>query len=119
MFPGILEIYEEISSACYNLTEDISAIVGYEHEISKLDFSPLIDLSSKILDILVIAIEKDEIPEELPDMHIYSKILSETLQEHEEIKQYFEWVVSDIYLIHYCIKKAVETGALNKYKNIN
>ena len=114
-----LEIYEEISSACYNLTEDISAIVGYEHEISKLDFSPLIDLSSKILDILVIAIEKDEIPEELPDMHIYSKILSETLQEHEEIKQYFEWIVSDIYLIHYCIKKAVETGTLNRYKNIN
>ncbi|AEG17594.1 FUSC family protein [Methanobacterium paludis] len=114
-----LKIYEEISSACYNLTEDISAIVGYEHEISKLDFSPLTDLSSKILDILVIAIEKDEIPEELPDMHIYSKILSETLQEHEEIKQYFAWIVSDIYLIHYCIKKAVETGALNKYKNIN
>lgn len=114
-----LEIYEEISSACYNLTEDISAIVGYEHELSKLDFSPLIDLSSKILDVLVVAIEKDEIPEELPDMHIYSKILSETLQEQEEIKQYFEWIVSDIYLIHYCIKKAVETGALNRYKNIN
>ena len=114
-----LEIYEEISSACYSLTEDISAIVGYEHEISKLDLSPLTDLSSKILNILIIAIEKNEIPEELPDMHIYSKILSETLQEHEEIKQYFAWIVSDIYLIHYCIKKAVETGALNRYKNIN
>lgn len=112
-----LEIYEEISSACYNLTEDISAIVGYEHD-SKLDFSPLIDLSSKILDVLVVAIEKDEIPEELPDMHIYSK-LSDTLQEQKEIKQYFEWIVSDIYLIHYCIKKAVETGALTRYKNIN
>jgi len=112
-----LEIYEEISGACYNLTEDISAIVGYEHD-SKLDFSPLIDLSSKILDVLVVAIEKDEIPEELPDMHIYSK-LSDTLQEQKEIKQYFEWIVSDIYLIHYCIKKAVETGALTRYKNIN
>lgn len=112
-----LEIYEEISSACYNLTEDISAIVGYEHD-SKLDFSPLIDLSSKILDVLVVAIEKDEIPEELPDMHIYSK-LSDTLQEQKEIKQYFEWIVSDIYLIHYCITKAVETGALTRYKNIN
>lgn len=112
-----LEIYEEISSACYNLTEDISAIVGYEHD-SKLDFSPLIDLSSKILDVLVVAIEKDEIPEELPDMHIYSE-LSDTLQEQKEIKQYFEWIVSDIYLIHYCIKKAVETGALTRYKNIN
>ena len=113
-----LEIYEEISGACYNLTEDISAIMGYEHELSKLDFSPLIDLSSKILDVLVVAIEKDEIPEELPDMHIYSK-LSDTLQEQKEIKQYFEWIVSDIYLIHYCIKKAVETGALTRYKNIN
>ncbi|WP_100222277.1 FUSC family protein [Methanobacterium formicicum] len=112
-----LEIYKEISGACYNLTEDISAIVGYEHD-SKLDFSPLIDLSSKILDVLVVAIEKDEIPEELPDMHIYSK-LSDTLQEQKEIKQYFEWIVSDIYLIHYCIKKAVETGALTRYKNIN
>lgn len=113
-----LEIYEEISGACYNLTEDISAIMGYEHELSKLDFSPLIDLSSKILDVLVVAIEKEEIPEELPDMHIYSK-LSDTLQEQKEIKQYFEWIVSDIYLIHYCIKKAVETGALTRYKNIN
>ncbi len=112
-----LEIYEEISGACFNLTEDISAIVGYEHD-SKLDFSPLIDLSSKILDVLVVAIEKDEIPEELPDMHIYSK-LSDNLQEQKEIKQYFEWIVSDIYLIHYCIKKAVETGALTRYKNIN
>ncbi len=114
-----LEIYEEISGACYNLTEDISAIVGYEHEISKLDFSPLIDLSSNILNILIIAIERNEIPEELPDMHISDNIISEILQEHEEIKQYFEWIVSDIYLIHYCIKKAVETGALNRYKDIN
>ncbi len=113
-----LEIYEEISNACYSLTEDISAVVGYEHEISKLNFSPLIDLSSKILEVLVIAIEKDEIPEELPDMHIYSKLLSETLEEHADVKQYFEWIVSDIYLIHYCIKKAVETGALKRYKNI-
>lgn len=114
-----LKIYEEISGACYNLTEDISAIVGYEHEISKLDFSPLKDLSSKILDIFVIAIERNEIPEELPDMHIYNEIISEILQEHEEIKQYFEWIVSDIYLIHYLIKEAVETEALDKYKDMN
>lgn len=114
-----LEIYEEIASACYNLTEDISAIAGYEEEISKLDFSPLINLSSKILDILVLAIQKEEIPEELPDMHIYSEKQYESLQEHEDIKQYFEWIVSDIYLIHRCITKAVEQGALKRYKNIN
>lgn len=114
-----LKIYEDISGACYNLTADISAIAGYEHEISKLDFSPLTDLSSKIFEVLIIAIEKDEIPEELPDMHVYSKILSEILQEREEIKQYFEWIVSDIYLIHDSIKKAAETGAIDKYKNIN
>ena len=114
-----LKIYKEISGACYNLTSDISAIVGYEHEISKLDFSPLKDLSSKILDIFVIAIERNEIPKELPDMHIYNKIISEILQEHEEIKQYFEWIVSDIYLIHYLIKEAVETGAFDRYKNMN
>lgn len=114
-----LEIYDEIANACYNLTEDISAIASYEEEISKLDFSPLINLSSQILDILVTAIEKEEIPEELPDMHIYSKSQSDNLQKHGEIKQYFEWIVSDIYLVHYCIKKAVENGALKRYKNIN
>ena len=114
-----LKIYEEISGACYNLTLDISAIVGYEHEISKLDFSPLKDLSSKILDIFVTAIGRNEIPEELPDMHIYNKIISEILQDHEEIKQYFEWIVSDIYLLHYLIKEAVETGALDRYKDMS
>lgn len=114
-----LEIYEEIANACYNLTEDISAIAAYGEEISKLDFSPLIKLSSEILDVLVRAIEKEEIPEELPDMHIYSKIQSDKLQKNEEIKQYFEWIVSDIYLIHHCIRKAVENGALKRYKNIN
>ncbi len=41
------------------------------------------------------------------------------LQEHEDIKQYFEWIVSDIYLIHYLTKEAVETGALEKYKDLN
>jgi hypothetical protein len=114
-----LKIYKDISGACYNLTEDISAIAGYEQEISKLDFSPLKELSSKILDIFVVAIEKNEIPKELPDMHIYNKLISEILREHEEIKQYFEWIVSDIYLLHYLIKEAVETGALERYKDLN
>jgi hypothetical protein len=114
-----LKIYKDISGACYNLTEDISAIAGYEQEISKLDFSPLKELSSEILDIFVVAIEKNEIPKELPDMHIYNKLISEILREHEEIKQYFEWIVSDIYLLHYLIKEAVETGALERYKDLN
>jgi hypothetical protein len=40
------------------------------------------------------------------------------LQENEEIKQYFQWIVSDIYLLHSLIKEAVETGALERYKNL-
>jgi len=113
-----ISIYRDISGACYNLTEDISAVVGYEEEISKFDFSSLEELSSEILDVFVVAIEKNKIPEELPDMHIYDKQISEMLQENEEIKQYFHWIVSDIYLLHSLIKEAVETGALERYKDV-
>ena len=45
-----------------------------------------LDLSSKILDIFVIAIERNEIPEELPDMHIYNKI-TEKYPANQEAKQ--------------------------------
>lgn len=113
-----INIYRDISGACYNLTEDISAVAGYEEEISKIDFSSLEELSSNILDVFVVAIEKNKIPEELPDMHIYDKQISEMLKENKEIKQYFHWIVSDIYLLHSLIKEAVETGALERYKNL-
>jgi hypothetical protein len=114
-----LKIYENIAGACYNITEDISAIAGYENEISKLDLSHLNDLSSNILDTFVSAIKTNKIPDALPDMHIYDDIINEKLQEHAELKQYFKWIVSDIYLLHSLIKEAVETGALERYKDLN